>query len=150
MWVYHRPSGTRTPQKPPLNDSRLSSPSGDSASDALALRRLSLSSGEIGWYIVYRLRDAIRPWQNPKFGYSHGHIASLRLPSGGGCAQTMPQLGGSLRSPFCCALIMRRYTYVAAHVRLWRGSPALPPSPPRHPWGLSLLAPSRPSGSLRH
>ena len=68
-------------KKPPLGDSSTSPPSGDSASDALALRVLPSSSGEIGWDIIYRLRDAIRPWQNPKFGYSHGPIASLRTHS---------------------------------------------------------------------
>lgn len=33
-------------------------------------------------------------------------------------------------------------TYVAARVRLRRGTPTRPPSPPRLPWGLSLVAPS--------
>ena len=86
MWVHHRPSGTRTIQKPPLDDSRAFLPRATLRVMPYAIQALPSSRGEIGWDIIYRLRDAIRPWQNPKVGYIHGPIASLRLPSGGGCA----------------------------------------------------------------
>ena len=133
MWVHHRPSGTRTTQKPPLDDSRAFLPRATLRVMPCAIQALPSSSGEIGWDIIYRLRDAIRPWQNPKFGYSHGPIASLRTPSGGGCAQ--------IRRLASLAVLLRTDN---AAVYL-RGHPRAPLARLPHP---SPFAPSPPVGAL--
>ena len=78
MWVHRRPTGTRTPQKPPLDGYRALHPQATLRVMPCALRALPPSRGEIGWDIIYQLRDSKRLHAKQARLDGCNHIESLR------------------------------------------------------------------------